>query len=57
MPRSRKRLGRWASDAVQSYLWDLPVMTGDYTALMVAAKTDVPWGAIYKEAAEKAEAH
>ncbi len=44
-----KRLGRWGSDAVEAYLWDLPVMTGEYTRGMYVAKTQVPWGAIYKE--------
>ena len=44
-----QRLGRWGSDAVEAYLWDLPVMTREYTRGMYVAKTQVPWGAIYKE--------
>ena len=34
-----RRLGRWASDAVHSYLWDLPVLTEGMTTAMVTADT------------------
>ena len=43
-----RRLGRWASDAVHSYLWDLPVLTEGTTQAMVSADTTVPWGAVRK---------
>ena len=39
-----RRLGRWASDAVHSYLWDLPVLTEGAAEAMVSADTAVPWG-------------
>ena len=44
-----RRLGRWASDAVHSYLWDLPVLTEGMTTAMVNADTTVPWGSVRKE--------
>ena len=47
-----RRLGRWASDAVHSYLWDLPVLTEGTTEAMVNADTAVPWGADLHHAAE-----
>ena len=43
-----RRLGRWASDAVHSYLWNLPVLTEGTTAAMVTADTTVPWGSVRK---------
>jgi hypothetical protein len=38
-----KRVGRWSSDSVQRYLWDLPQVTTALTRDMVRAKTRVPW--------------
>ena len=43
-----RRLGRWSSDAVNTYLWDLPVLGGGVTQGMLRASTDVPWGQIHE---------
>ena len=47
-----KRLGRWSSDAVNAYLWDLPTMGKDLPRKMVEAKATVPWGAVYSKLVE-----
>ena len=44
-----RRLGRWKSDAVHRYLWDLPQLGGGTTAKMLDADTSVPWAEIRKE--------
>ena len=42
-----KWMGRWSSDAYESYAWDLPEMNVGMTTGMVNAKTTVPWSTIH----------
>ena len=37
-----KRMGRWGSDAVERYMWDLPLLTEGTTEAMLLADTTVP---------------
>ncbi len=47
-----KRLGRWSSDAVDAYLWDLPTLGKDLTMRMLEANATVPWGTVYPKLTE-----